>query len=46
MPSKALRLFQVGAIELRIVRPLARPVGARIERLATVVVAVSPVAIE
>lgn len=44
--AEAFRLFQVGAIELCIVRRLARPVGPRIERLASVIVAVSPVRLE
>lgn len=44
--AEAFRLLQVGAIELGVVRPFAGPVGARVERLTAVVVAVAPVVFE
>jgi len=44
--AEAFRLLQLGAIERGVVRPLACPIGTRVERLATVVVAVAPVVFE
>jgi hypothetical protein len=43
---KTFRLLQVGAIELRIVRPFPCPVSTRVEGLAVVWIAVSPMHLE